>query len=154
MTDGDLYDLLQKWFGIGEWDEDVSSQPWWKARALEISKIKRSRTSRNVDLEDLALAAEYCKQHHLPVANVAWLYRHIAPAIRWRNERSRAARVAQLDDLLAEAIQIESDNPDSEWLDRLVRARGDYKREVYEAWLRRSSSSPHARPEGRAASSA
>jgi hypothetical protein len=103
---------------------------------------------------DLILAAEYCKAHHLPVANVAWLYRHILPAIRWRNERSRAARVAEVDDLLAVAIEIEHENEGSQWLDRLVRARGEYKKEVYGEWLLRSSSSRPGEPEGRPASSA
>lgn len=141
MTDAELYDLLQRLFGIGVWDEDTSSQPWWKARALEITKIKRSRTSRNVDLEDLALAALYCKAHGEPVANVAWLYRHIGPAIRWNNERSRAAKSREFDELLQAAIEHEQQNPDSEWLDRLVRARGPYQKEVYEQWSQHQQAS-------------
>lgn len=141
-TDGELYDLLQRLFGIGDFDPDLSRDPWWKCRALEVTKIKRSRTARKVELSDLALAAEYCKAHGIDVRAVTWLYKHINDARRWDNVRSQQAKSRELDELVAEAIEIERSHPDSPWLDRLVRARGDYRREVYDQWnLQRSSRS-------------
>lgn len=141
-TDADLHDLLQELFGLGDWDELTSDVPWWKARQHEITKIKRSRTARNVDLSDLALAAKYAKVHGEQVKAVTWLYKLIAPAIRWDNERRRAASLAEVDDLIHEAIAIESDNPDATWLMRLVRARGPHRKDVYDQWLNYRDSLP------------
>jgi hypothetical protein len=148
-TDADLYDLLQRLFGLGEWDEHLSSEPWWQHRLQQIAKIKRSRTSRNVDLVDLERAAYYAKRTGEDVRAVTWLYKLISPAIRDDNERRRAARTAQLDFEIARAIEREHESdPDSPWVDRLVRARGTSRREVYEAWLHRSSSCSPARGDG------
>lgn len=144
MSDGDLYDLLQELFGLGQWDPD-GDVPWWKARQHEISKIKRSRTARNVDLEDLALAARYAKAHGEQIKAVTWLYRLIGPAIRWDNERRRATTLAQLDDLINEAIAVEAEQPESEWLTRLARARGPHRKQVYDAWLKHRDSLPSSR---------
>lgn len=133
-TDGELYDLLQKLFGLGDFDADLSTLPWWRVRALEVSKIKRSRTARRVELSDLILAAHYCKEHGHDVRAVTWLYKHIDAARRWDNVRRREAKAAELDELVAAAIEQESSHPDSPWLDRLVRARGPYRQEVYDSW--------------------
>lgn len=149
MTDGDLYDLLQRLFGLGDWNED-SDLPWWKARQFEVTKIKRSRTARRVALEDLALAAEYAKAHGEDVRAVTWLYKLITPAIRWDNERSRAASLGQLDDEIAAAVEYEVEHhPDSPWTTRLSRARGAARKDVYQQWLQERGSrlsSPSARP--------
>jgi hypothetical protein len=143
-TDSDLYDLLQKLFGLGSWDPD-SDVPWWKARQHEVTKIKRSRTARNVALEDLALAARYAKAHGEQVKAVTWLYKLISPAIRWDNERRRAVVLAEVSDLIDEAIAIEAEQPESQWLTRLARARGPHRKVVYDAWLQHRDSLPSSR---------
>jgi len=143
-TDSDLYDLLQKLFGLGSWDPD-SDVPWWKARQHEVTKIKRSRTARNVALEDLALAARYAKAHGEQVKAVTWLYKLISPAIRWDNERRRAVVLAEVSDLIDEAIAIEAEQPESQWLTRLARARGPHRKVVYDAWLQYRDSLPSSR---------
>lgn len=134
-SDGALYDLLQELFGLGTWDAAVSDLPWWQARQHEVTKIKRSRTARRVELADLALAARYAKAHGEDVRAVTWLYKLIPAAIRWENARRRAASLAELDDLVAEAIAVESEQPNSQWLTRLVRARGLHGKQVYDAWI-------------------
>ena len=139
-TDSDVYDVLQRHFGLGDWDADRSTTPWWKHRQLEASKIKRSRTSRNVSPDDLVLAAHYCKAHGHHIGAVTWLYKHIPAAIRWDNERSRAELRAELDDRIAAAVE-EARDTAPEWVDRLVRARGPYREEVLAEWLQRSSRS-------------
>lgn len=142
MTDGQLYDLLQELFGLGSWHPDLSDDPWWKARNHEVSKIKRSRTARRVDCADLALAARYAKAHGEDVRAVTWLYKLIPAAIRWDNERRRAASLAELDDLIDAALQIEDD---STWITRLVRARGPHRKDAYDQWLRHRDSLPSSR---------
>lgn len=138
-SDGELYDLLQELFGLGNWDPD-SDVPWWKARQFEVTKIKRSRTARKVELADLALAARYAKAHDEDIRAVTWLYKLIPAAIRWENARRRAQTLAELDDLIAEAIAIESEVPGSTWLTRLARARGPHRKEAYDSWLKHRDS--------------
>jgi hypothetical protein len=86
---------------------------------------------------------------------VTWLYKLIGPALREANTRSRQQADAGLDERIATAIEIEHSAPDSRWLDRLVRARGPYRKELYQLWLQSSTSHhPQAGDEPRAVSSA
>lgn len=144
-TDAELYDHVQRLFGIGEWDALLAGEddPWWKARGHEIAKIGARRKKLKVSVQELADAADYCKANGIVIHNVAWLYRHINDAKRFAAERRREAQLRELEDLIDEAIACERALPSSDWLDRLVRARGPYRREVYQAWLsHRESSGP------------
>lgn len=154
MTDGQLWDHVHRLFGIGDWHEDCGT-PFWRYRALEITKVKRRRAKLRVSCEDLAVAADYCKAHGIDIRNVAWLYRHLKDSAVWHRDRQRALAGAELDELIAVAIDIEVSNPDSPWVDRLVRARGVHRQEVYEAWKSwRASSAPSPTPVPAPASSA
>lgn len=130
QTDGQLYDLLHRLFGLGVWHEDLSDVEWWKARQHEVTKIKRSRTARRVEIKHLALAARYAKAHGEDIRAVTWLYKLIPDAVRWDNARRRAAGVAELDELITAAMQV----ADPSWQSRLARARGDYRKELYDEW--------------------
>ena len=121
-NDSDLFDLLHRLFGIGEWDED-GPVPWWKFRQGEAAKIKRSRTARGVALEDLATAAYFCKAHNLDVRAVTWLYRHIMPALRWQALRDAREANRYLDEEMARALQWEYEHMEDGWYDRLSRAQ-------------------------------
>ncbi len=122
-TDSDLFDLLQQLFGVGEFDEDGSLQ-WWQYRQREVSKIKRSRTSRMVTIADLACAAQYCKAHGIDIRNVTWLYQHILPALRWQTRKDAEEANRYLDEEMERALSIEySATDDAGWYDRLVRAQ-------------------------------
>lgn len=146
-TSAQLYDYVQRVFGIGEWDALLAGddEPWWKARAHEIVKIEAKRKRMKVTAEELADAADYCKANGIVIHNVAWLYKHINDAKRHAAEHRREARLRELEDLIDEAVAYERALPSSEWLDRLVRARGPYRREVYDQWLHSRDSLPSSR---------
>ena len=143
-TSAELYDYLQRLFGIGEWDALLAAddEPWWKARAHEIVKIEAKRKRTKATVEELADAADYCKANGIVIHNAAWLYKHIADAKRHAAERRREEKVRELEDLIDEAIACERALPSSDWLDRLVRARGPYRKQVYDSWLSHRSSLP------------
>lgn len=135
MDDAALYDLCQSMFGLGSWDEG-SGVPWWKARALEISKIKASRTKRNVSVQTLWDTALWCADHHVKIQYVTDLYNHVPAAQKAARERaladaSKASRL-ELDDAVAYELALADG---SNWLERLLRVQGsDNIREVVGEW--------------------
>lgn len=120
-TDSDLFDLIQRLFGCGEFDEN-GDVPWWKFRQQEVSKIKRSRQSRGVPLENIATAALYCKQQGITIQNFTWLYQHILPALKWQTRQDQLEAQRYLTEELARALQIEFPRADDGWYDQLKRA--------------------------------
>ena len=66
-----LYDLLQEMFGLGDWDELTTSRtPWWKARLLEVGKLKRQMAKQKVTIDQLTRAAWYARRWSIPVRGV------------------------------------------------------------------------------------
>jgi hypothetical protein len=138
-TDGTVFDALHRLFGAGEFTGDDAE--WHRWRAQEISKIKAYRTKRNVDPFELVRAAQYCRRHGIWIRAHWELYEHLAAANREELDRQRAAEIADLDGLIEDALAIELTNPDSPWVDRLIRAAGPARKEVYDAWKQWSSAS-------------
>lgn len=136
-TEGALFDHLHRRFGWGNYDELYSEEPYWKWRQLEVSKIKRSLASRKIAIEDVFVAGEYCWTHHIHVGAVTWLYRHIYDARSWWKERQRALSAEKFELEFEAAVQLEYARPEAGWLDRLLRAQGEMRKEVYNEWLQR-----------------
>jgi hypothetical protein len=134
VDDAALYDLCQSLFGLGSWDEG-SGVPWWKARNLEISKIKASRTKRGTSVETLWSTALWCADHHVKIQYVTDLYGHVSAALKWAREQALAAQVADARRDLDEAIAYEQAFTDQTWLEQLLRVQGaDNIREVVGEW--------------------
>ncbi len=133
-TDGALYDLLQELFGIGEYDEVTSEEPFWKFRRREVAKVVATRKKWDTAIADLYVAALYCKAHGHPVRAASWLNRHIKPAWDWWKYDARHGAV-DFDDLYAKAIHAEANKPESTWLSRLLRTAPGFREEVYKQWV-------------------
>lgn len=129
-TDGELWDYVHRLFGIGDWDED-NAIPFWKYRATEVMKVKAKRNKLKASVEELTAAADYCKAMRIDIRNVAWLYQHLAGSRGWAAARQRTLMSAAFDELYDEAVE---QAYGTEWADRLVRARGEYRQEVYDQW--------------------
>ncbi len=134
-TDARLWDVLHDLYGIGTFDEDGDT-PWWKFRATEISKVRACRKKNDRSIADFYITALYCRAHGLDVRAVSWLPRHVNKAWSWWD--AKAHRLAQTPaDAYAEAIRIESANPDPTWLHRLLRATPATHEEVLNEWRSR-----------------
>lgn len=131
-TDGRLFDELHRVYGIGDPKPD---EPWFKMRARNVAMLKRIREARSVPIEDLVTAFEYAEAEGKDIRHVSWLFGLVDEAKRWARKRDREERGADLEAKIAEAIAIEGENPDSQWLSRLVRAAGDARERVYREWL-------------------
>lgn len=132
QTDAELYDMLRWLFGLGSYD-DTGSEPYFKARGMEIGKIKRSRGARKVSIPEMVRAARYCHRHGIAVLYVTELYKHLSAAAREQRELA----VPQLQKQIDEAIACERSlaGPDSsDWVSRLSRAQGQYREEVLAEW--------------------
>jgi len=136
--DGELFDVLARDFGVGDWDEATSTEPYWSYRATEVAKIRRVRVARKVTVDNLLLAAEYCKAHHYDVRDATWLYRHILAARRWDRDRLADASISQLETQITTAVDEAYAAGDMDWVGRLTRAQGTSNRaEVLAAWQHR-----------------
>lgn len=133
-TDGQLWDYCQRLFGVGDWDELTADVPFWKYRQKEVIKVAAKRKKLKAAPQDLAVAADYCKANGIHIANVAWLYKHLPASRSWMSARERTLSERDLDELLLQAIEVEAQESASPWLDRLMRAHGEHRREVYEEW--------------------
>lgn len=132
-NDAQLFDMLHSLFGIGDYDD--SKQQWFEFRMKEIAKLKAIRRRRQVLIGSLALAARYCVYNKISISESYELCQHIDDARR--DARRRA--VPEITAEIARAVQAERrrHGADSkEWIDRLLRARGSYRREVLDEWAK------------------
>jgi len=127
-----VFDTLHRLFGVGEFTGSDAEWPKWRMR--EISRIKAYRAKRNVDPFELVEAAEYCRRREIWIKAHWQLYEHLPAVNRARVAEAQAVRAAELDAAIQDAIEIEATKPDSVWLDRLIRAAGPGRQEVYDAW--------------------
>lgn len=139
VTDATVFDVLHRLFGAGDYN---GAGEWHRWRMQEISKIKAYRAKRNVDPFELVETAQWCRRHRIWIKAHWELYEHIPAAKREEREREAEAAVSVLETDIQAAIELEIARPDGTWLDRLVRAAGPARKEVYEAWKQRSSNSP------------
>lgn len=127
MTHAGLYDLLQTYFGIGDYVDD-EREPWYKARMNEIGKLKRFMNSRHVDVATMAQAAEYAHDRHLPVT-ATWQLVELVPEAR--RAAREALRERSLSERLQDAVSQAVAAGETEWAQRLA---GASSQEVLEAW--------------------
>lgn len=129
--DAQLFDMLHSLFGIGDYDD--SQGAWFEFRMREISKLKAIRRRRQILIGSMAMAARYCFNNDIPIAESYQVVQHIDEARR--DARRRA--VPELTAEVARAVQMErrrQGSDSSQWIDRLLRARGPFRREVLDEW--------------------
>lgn len=132
-TDASVFDALHRLFGAPAFTGEESE--WIKWRMREIAKIKAYRTKRNVDPFELVEAAHYCRRRDIWIKAHWELYQYLPEVTKERLGKAKAERAADLENAIQAAIATEAEIPDSPWLDRLIRAAGPARQEVYEAWL-------------------
>jgi hypothetical protein len=130
-TDGDLFDLLHRLFGIGDYSDD-DKLPWWRFRILEIGKLKAMRRKRRLTVADLMVTAYFCDAHNFHIA-APWQLVNYLPAAKHNQQEWRDH---QLERDVAEAIAYERalPEPDYVWADRLLLARGKHREELLAEW--------------------
>lgn len=134
-TDATVFDVLHRLFGAGDYN---GAGEWHRWRMKEISKIKAYRSRRNVDPFELVATAQWCRRHRIWIKAHWELYEYIPAAQREEREREAEAAVSVLEADIQKAIEAEIARPDGTWLDRLVRAAGPARKEVYEAWKQKA----------------
>jgi hypothetical protein len=132
-TPGELYDMLRWMFGLGSWDEFTAEEPWFKARGTEIGKLKRAMTARKVTISEAVLAARYCHRHRTPVLWTTEIFKHLADARREAAEFARGDIGREIEAAIGRERSLARSSSD-DWVSRLTRAQGDYRREVLDAW--------------------
>jgi len=131
-TDAQLFDMLHGLLGIGDFD-DSGDVFWFKFRMTEIQKLKAMRRKRKLSLKQMAMAGRYCYRHRITVRHSWEVCTFILPAAK----EAAGNRVSEVGQQIRDAVENERSRPepDAEWIARLLRARGDYRREVLAEWM-------------------
>lgn len=135
-TVSDLYDLLREKFGIGEHDDIAGGGDYWRARAVEIGKLKRILARRRTTPAQLGKAVWFAEHTAKPIRAVAHLMPLVAPGIKaWREAEQELARTAalnQLYDVHDRALEL----GEHEFAERLLRADHIVAAGLIRTWLR------------------
>lgn len=137
MTPADLYDYLQRTFGIGNWDEATSTMPWWRFRLTEIAKLKAMLKKRGATPEHVITTAEYAIEQRRSIFATYQLFLLIPEAMAAQRAQARTDRNAQLnlgiEEALAEAIAL----GETQWAERFMRASAAEAQIVINEWRTR-----------------
>lgn len=124
-TPAELYDYLQRAFGIGDWDEATADGlPWWKFRGQQIAKLKAMLRKRRATVEQVVIAARYAREHRTPVREHYQLFALIPEAMREQRRQAKEAAQRVWHDDLERAIDEAIEAGETGWADRLMRASG------------------------------
>ena len=137
-TEADVFDALHRNFGIGDYDETSDkAPPWFRWRATQIRRIKALRIKRNTECWELMAAIDYCLAHGMYPVEHWEVYEAFPACLPWAREKAQAEADKDLADKITRATQIEAAADDPTWFDRLARASGPARAEVYREWLAR-----------------
>lgn len=131
----ELYDQLQEMFGIGSYDEVAGSEAWYRARMVEVMKLKGLMRRRRATPKHVAIAAWYAKQNRLPIRHSVRLFAVIPEAMRAYAAEVHASEKESMERELNQAIVTAMRTGQQDWADRLMRAEsGRAAREVLNEW--------------------
>lgn len=133
-NESELYDLLQTMFGIGSYDEVAGSDPWYRARMVEIMKLKGLCRRRRATVKHVAIAAWYAKENKLPIRHSVRLFAVIPEAMRAYHAELHASEKDAQDRELNQAIVTAMRTGQQEWADKLIRSSGKATRQVLDEW--------------------
>ena len=132
MKPGELYDLLQELFGIGDFDDGQGL--WYQSRGVEIGKLKRMLTSRHCTVEEVAEAARYAHGRHIPITQAWQVFQLVPEALRARRLSRAEEEHLALRDARSEAVRAALDLHDTTWADRLMRTPDQHLETVLQEW--------------------
>lgn len=131
----DIVNLAEQVLG---WVPDPT-KPLWKARAIEAAKLKRKMLTnpKLYSWHNLELTVEWCRRHKEEVPSPASLCWRVERAVK---EANAPASVRPLGDLVDAALALELGRPhepgSAEWVTRFIRAQGNARSDVLDAWLK------------------
>lgn len=133
----DLFDYFAWRFGAVD-NEDPNCPPW-KFRGIEANKIKRTIAKRGLTPLQMFQTGEYCHRNGIPIQHWSWAFKHVPAAKREVAQRALAARSMDLEQAIESAIASERsfmDHDSFDWVRALVTSQGEYRKEVYERWVK------------------
>lgn len=129
---GELYDLLQVMFGLGDYDEH-GDIPWYRARMLEISKLKGMLTKRKATPQQVAVAAHYARDQGLAISAAWQLFELIPEAMVAARRAAQEAAPSELQQAIDEAVKLGL----NQWAERLIRVDKADASAVLKEWRNR-----------------
>jgi len=131
----ELWELGRRRLGYGDWTED-NPEPYPKWAGMQAHRLFLSMRKRKATQEDFLLCVDYCARHHIRIENAIWVFSHYKEA-RQEQRDLLASQPGVIDALIESAVARERSLalPDSdEWVQRLTRSIGVYRKEVLGEW--------------------
>ncbi len=133
----ETYEYGRRRLGYGDWDEHTATEPYHKWVGMAAHRLFLTMNKRRVTSEEFCLAVDYCVRHRIAAPNPVWILKHIPAARKEAIELAVLHQPEELELAIDQAIESERTSPDADtpdWVQRLVRARGPYRKEVLEEW--------------------
>lgn len=137
MKTGELYDLLQELFGIGDHDDMVGGGPWYQKRAIEIGKLSGMLKARHCTADEVAEAARYAHGMVIPITASWQIFRLVPEAAQARRLAASESLTSALQADRAASIREALDQHDTEWAERLMRTPDVHLETVLKEWRTR-----------------
>lgn len=137
----DLYEYGRERLGYGDWWSGLD-EPYWKYAGMEAHKLSLSMRKHRITPEEFRLLVDYAHAQRLRIEHPVWLFRLLPEAKLWRSEL-RSREPSDIEREIADAVARErtlADHMSQDWITRLIRARGDYRKEVLQEWVAARSS--------------
>lgn len=137
MTPAELHDALHEMFGIGDWDDSYSTQPWYQSRMTEIAKLRAMLARRHCTVQEVMDAARYARAVDKPI-HATWQLFVLVPAAKKYYREVAVTEIREhlqeeLDQAAVEALTVD----ENEWATRLARTPLSHAREVLDQWRNR-----------------
>lgn len=131
-----LWEYGRSRLGYGEWDELMSEQPYFKYVGMAAHRLALTMKKRGITPTDFRLGVDFCARHRITIGNPVWLLRYI-PEAKQENYKLAKERglPVEVDDALAYERAL-ADPMSAAWVQKLLRARGSYRKEVLAEWQR------------------
>lgn len=132
MKTGELYDLLQTLFGIGDFDDGAGL--WYQSRGIEVGKLTAMLKARHCTAEEVAEAAHYAAAQRIPVTQ-SWQVFNLVPEAKHAHRLALSTTATEaLQQDRAASIRQALDLHDSAWAERLMRTPDAHLEQVLEEW--------------------
>lgn len=130
-TAAELYDLLQRDWGLGNYDDVAVPVPeFWKARMSEVSKLKAMLKRRRCTPQEVALASAYAKSQRKTISAAWQVFELVPEAIRASLQEEKVSKRS-----LLTAAAVEASNAGQvDWAQRLFAANIAAADELIAAW--------------------
>lgn len=134
----ELWETGRRLLGYGDWAPSDDGEPYLKWAGMQSHRLFLSMRKRQASQADFLLCVDYCHRNHIRIENAIWVFKYYNDACKEQRDLAREAP-SDIQHLIERAVLreravIPGIADEIDWIGRLTRAQGGYRREVLESW--------------------